>query len=274
MDPVAPTSIAPGDMLHVTLQRMVDAPAAQHTLLTLGALFIGVLLLNGLADRALPRKGRRGRGPAIRVPARQVSGRTLSQQEGPGLTAAELRAHAIGVLGEGLVTAELQKAGWPFLRNIILEVNGRTTEIDHLVKVPDGIIALEVKTYSGFISGTEHDLYWTRHLSNEKHRLLSPIRQNLGHIRAIEAFLNDSRIAVRGFVVSAGRARFAPEIAPIPVPVSLLRRAILGEISATTTLPAVDAAWERLTAEASLSAARRAAHALSTSARKVAANAP
>jgi hypothetical protein len=125
------------------------------------------------------------------------------------------------------VAAEIKRAGWPMIQNLILDLNGHTIEIDNLVKVPDGVIALEVKTYSGFISGEEHNLYWTQHIAGKKHKFLNPMKQNLAHVKAVEEFLNDRHISVRGFVVTSGRARFATEIAHIPVKTDMLRRAIL-----------------------------------------------
>ena len=106
------------------------------------------------------------------------------------------------------------------LYNVILvEGFGRTVEIDHLVRVPDGILVLETKTYAGFIDGGADAPYWTQHLAGGRcTTILNPAIQNFGQMRAVERFVADPFVRVRGFVVSAGTARFADAIAHLPVP--------------------------------------------------------
>jgi hypothetical protein len=41
----------------------------------------------------------------------------------------------------------------------------------------------------------------------------NPVLQNQAHVHAVDGFLGDLRVPICGYVVSAGRARFAPEIA-------------------------------------------------------------
>src|SRR5271165_4983043 len=65
----------------------------------------------------------------------------------------DMRAVAVGALGEALVRAELEVLGWPMLRNVILGAPGRSVEIDQLVRAPGGVIVLETKTYSGHVDG-------------------------------------------------------------------------------------------------------------------------
>ena len=71
---------------------------------------------------------------------------------------------------------------WPVLYNVILvEGFGRTVEIDHLVRVPDGILVLETKTYAGFIDGGADAPYWTQHLAGGRcTTILNPAIQNSG----------------------------------------------------------------------------------------------
>jgi hypothetical protein len=56
---------------------------------------------------------------------------------------------------------------------------------------------------------------WTQRTAGgvEVGRLDNPVLQNQAHVRAVEGFLGDLRVPICGYVVSAGRARFAPEIA-------------------------------------------------------------
>src|SRR6516225_4191553 len=56
---------------------------------------------------------------------------------------------------------------------------------------------------------------WTQRTAGgvEVGRLDNPVLQNQAHVRAVEGFLGELRVPICGYVVSAGRARFAPEIA-------------------------------------------------------------
>ena len=78
-----------------------------------------LVLLVAVAVALIQRGGRRG----------------LERQSRPGRDAVgrELRSRAIGRLGEGLVTEVLERTGWPVLRNLVIDVDCRTVEIDHVV---------------------------------------------------------------------------------------------------------------------------------------------
>lgn len=73
----------------------------------------------------------------------------------------------------------------------IQKPNREYTQIDVAVATKAGIIVLEVKDYSGWIFGNEHQKYWTQILAfgKEKHRFYNPVMQNYGHIQAIRQCL-------------------------------------------------------------------------------------
>lgn len=52
--------------------------------------------------------------------------------------------------------------------------NGEFSQIDIVVAIPQGLIAIEVKDYSGWLFGNEKQKYWTQILNHgkEKHRIL------------------------------------------------------------------------------------------------------
>ena len=259
----------PTGFLRTSLEHLIISPFGRWSLLTAGALMVSAIVLGLLSARRPTRTTSTNRHPALRGATRQQLARSLSEQVAvPCSRPSELRALAIGKLGEGLVTAELEKGRWPTLRNLILDLDGRTVEIDHVIQVPDGIVVLEVKTYAGFVTGSEEDFYWTQHLSGQRNSFMNPIRQNLLHIRAVHRFIADPKVFVRGFVVSAGSARFRDELAHIPVPLRELRRAISAEVPTTDINPRVHEAWARLKAEASLSPSRRDDHIRFAKARK------
>ena len=65
--------------------------------------------------------------------------------------------------------------------------NGEFSQIDIVVATPQGLLAIEVKDYSGWLFGNEKQQYWTQVLNygKEKYRFYNPIMQNAGHIKAL-----------------------------------------------------------------------------------------
>lgn len=66
--------------------------------------------------------------------------------------------------------------------------NGEFSQIDVVVATPQGLLAIEVKEYSGWLFGNEKQRYWTQILNygREKYRFYNPIMQNAGHIKALQ----------------------------------------------------------------------------------------
>lgn len=65
--------------------------------------------------------------------------------------------------------------------------NGEFSQIDIVVATPQGLLAIEVKDYGGWLFGNEKQRYWTQILNygKEKYRFYNPIMQNAGHIKAL-----------------------------------------------------------------------------------------
>ena len=127
----------------------------------------------------------------------------------------EARSRRIGAVGEARVAAELERIGLPALHNVILRGAGRSVELDHVVRAPSGIVVLETKTFGGTIEGQLDSPVWTQRTAGgvELRRVDNPVLQNESHVSALEGFLGDLRVPICGYVVSAGPAWFAPEIA-------------------------------------------------------------
>lgn len=69
----------------------------------------------------------------------------------------------------------------------IRTASGTYTQVDLVVATSAGLLAFEIKDYSGWIFGHFRQKYWTKILAygKEKHRFYNPIMQNNGHIKAI-----------------------------------------------------------------------------------------
>jgi hypothetical protein len=69
----------------------------------------------------------------------------------------------------------------------IRKASGAYTQVDLVVATSQGLLAFEIKDYSGWIFGHFRQRYWTQVLAygKEKHRFYNPIMQNNGHIQAL-----------------------------------------------------------------------------------------
>lgn len=93
----------------------------------------------------------------------------------------------------------------------IQKPNREYTQIDVAVATKAGIIVFEVKDYSGWIFGNEHQKYWTQLLAfgKQKHRFYNPVMQNAGHIQAIRQCLpNNPDIPIFSVIVFFGNSEF------------------------------------------------------------------
>lgn len=75
--------------------------------------------------------------------------------------------------------------------DLLIETNGKTHQIDHLVISQFGVFVIENKAYSGVITGDKYDKVWVRHYNkNKKMYYENPIRQNYGHVKCIQELLH------------------------------------------------------------------------------------
>lgn len=98
-------------------------------------------------------------------------------------------------------------------RNVIIPSHHGTTEIDHLIVSRFGIFVMELKDRSGWIFGNAAEAYWTAVHFGKRYRFQNPLRQNYGHVRALEAFLRVDPRVLHSAVVFRGSFEFRT---PIP----------------------------------------------------------
>ena len=102
-------------------------------------------------------------------------------------------------LGEQEVNKVLSKIkGYKFLSDIMIKKEKGTSQIDHILVGKKGIFVIETKDYSGLIYGEEYSKYWTQVINRNNIQFYNPIRQNYGHVKALEKYIkrNDIFISV------------------------------------------------------------------------------
>ncbi|MGG7143351.1 nuclease-related domain-containing protein [Clostridium nigeriense] len=100
-------------------------------------------------------------------------------------------------LGEKEVSKILSEIkGYKLLNDVMIKGENGTSQIDHILIGKKGIFVIETKDYSGEIYGEEYSRYWTQSINKRKNKFYNPIRQNYGHIKALERYLKRSDIFI------------------------------------------------------------------------------
>jgi len=114
-----------------------------------------------------------------------------------------------GRIGETIVLtilSALPKEEYRVLNNVMLKTERGTTQIDHVVVSLYGIFVIETKNYKGWITGTDNSEQWTQNMYGKKYLFRNPIKQNYGHVKALEKLLaipENSFIPIVVFSVNA-----------------------------------------------------------------------
>ncbi len=107
-----------------------------------------------------------------------------------------------GWVGERRVRKVLDAMGPAYTRfhNVLLPIDGETTQIDHIVFAGGKCFVIETKAYSGWIFGTASDSTWTQTFNKRsRYSFQNPIRQNYKHILAVKSLIGD--VTVVGVIV-------------------------------------------------------------------------
>lgn len=98
----------------------------------------------------------------------------------------------IGMAGELWVKGELSKLPSDYLviNDLMVKVEDRTSQIDHVVISKYGIFVIETKQINGYIRGNDYDKNWTVYAGDKSYPLYNPVHQNYGHVQALKNILD------------------------------------------------------------------------------------
>jgi restriction system protein len=120
-------------------------------------------------------------------------------------------------LGEALVANAIStqfQRPHVLLNNVTFQTDNGTAQIDHLVVADTGIFIIETKHYTGWIFGHPNDSHWTQVIYRKKSRFQNPIRQNYGHLKAVQSLFTLSDETFIPVVVFAGDAELKSDLGP------------------------------------------------------------
>ena len=96
--------------------------------------------------------------------------------------------------------------------NVTVQIDGGTTQIDHIYVCPFGVLVIETKNMSGWIFGGKNQAEWTQTIYRNKVRFQNPLRQNYLHIKALESLLGLPTRCFKSIIVFAGGCTFKTEM--------------------------------------------------------------
>jgi hypothetical protein len=120
-------------------------------------------------------------------------------------------------VGEALV-AETISVGLQrphvLINNVTLRSGERNSQIDHVLVLDTGIFVIETKHYTGWIFGEPDMERWTQVIYRKKSRFQNPVRQNFGHVKALQALFSLPSDGFSSVVVFTGDAEFKTDLGP------------------------------------------------------------
>ena len=96
----------------------------------------------------------------------------------------------MGKLGEFMVKTQLGKnreGESCVINDVMVMVDGKSSQIDHIVVNDRGITCIETKNYSGRIYGDDERFEWTQVLAygRVKNKFYNPVKQNYTHVKRL-----------------------------------------------------------------------------------------
>jgi restriction system protein len=121
-----------------------------------------------------------------------------------------------GITGEFLVNTAarlfLPKDEYHLIRDVTLQTEDGTTQIDHIVVSRYGVFVIETKNMKGWIFGSAHQKTWTQKIYKHTSKFQNPLHQNYKHVKVLEALLVIPATAIHSLVVFVGDSTFKTDM--------------------------------------------------------------
>ena len=140
-----------------------------------------------------------------------------------------------GFIGESNVASTLRRLPsdeYKVLNNILINSEGRSSQIDHVVVSRYGIFVIETKKFSGWIHGNEKSQNWTQTFYKKRKKFRNPIKQNWSHIFTLKDYLSHYQNAkYHNIIVFTGNGKLKNITSETPV---VYRRHLVRTIKANS----------------------------------------
>ena len=117
-----------------------------------------------------------------------------------------------GITGEFLVNTAarlfLPKDKYYLIKDVTLQTNDGTTQIDHIIVSRYGVFVIETKNMKGWIFGSASQKTWTQKIYKHTNKFQNPLHQNYKHVKTLEALLDIPAATIHSLVVFIGDSTF------------------------------------------------------------------
>jgi hypothetical protein len=121
-----------------------------------------------------------------------------------------------GIAGEFLVNTAarlfLPKDEYQLIKDVTLQTDDGTTQIDHIIVSRYGVFVIETKNMKGWIFGSANQKTWTQKIYKHTHTFQNPLHQNVKHVKTLEALLDIPASTIHSLVVFVGDSTFKTAI--------------------------------------------------------------
>ena len=113
-----------------------------------------------------------------------------------------------------IITSQINPTNEVLINNVTLRLlDGRTTQIDHILISQYGVYAIETKDYRGWIFGNGKSETWTQVIYKRKSTFQNPLRQNYYHTKALEELFDFlPKGAIKSLVIFTDKSEFKTEM--------------------------------------------------------------
>lgn len=117
--------------------------------------------------------------------------------------------------GERIVAEKLENVeGKKYvINNIMINDNGKSRQIDHILISEHGIFVIETKNFAGAIYGKETSTEWKQYLNGKCFKFKNPIHQNYGHLEIVKNILHNITEEIYSVVIFTSRSNLRIETA-------------------------------------------------------------
>lgn len=117
-----------------------------------------------------------------------------------------------GLFGEMIVNIYLKiflnKDEYHLIRNVILDAEDGSTQIDHIIVSKYGVFVIETKNMKGWIFGSPDQKMWTQKIYRFTETFQNPLHQNYKHLKTLESVLGIDFNKFHSLVVFVGNSTF------------------------------------------------------------------
>jgi len=121
-----------------------------------------------------------------------------------------------GIAGEILVNTAarlfLPRNEYHLIKDVTLQSEDGTTQIDHLIVSRYGVFVIETKNMKGWIFGSANQKTWTQKIYKHTNKFQNPLHQNYKHVKMLETLLEIPASAIHSLVVFVGDSTFKTEM--------------------------------------------------------------